>query len=259
VKAGIIQSNYLPWRGYFDFIDRVDVFVVYDDVQFTVRDWRTRNRLKTPQGLRWLSVPVRHQHRSQLICETDIDYSRDWRREHLALVTLNLKQAPFLGDVLRLLEPAFAAQHRTISELNVSLLRACCGYLGIRTPIRLSTEFNAKGAKTERLLEVLAAVGADAYLSGPAAKTYLDEAQFAAAGIRLEYMHYAYPPYPQLWGPFDGGVSIIDTIANCGPDTRTVLTSQALPEACPAGRSPSEEPALRVEPPSGPTGRRRAA
>lgn len=219
MRVAIIQSNYLPWRGYFDFIDSVDLFVVYDDVQFTRRDWRTRNRLKTPRGLRWLSVPVRHADRSQLICDTEIDYSRDWRREHLALIRLNLAGAPFLDDVLRIVGPAFEARHRTISELNVALIRACCEYLHIRTPLRFSSEFNATATKTERLLQVLTAVGATEYVSGPSARTYLDEAQFRSAGIQLRYKTYDYPPYPQLWGAFEPGVSIVDTIANCGPGT----------------------------------------
>lgn len=217
MKAGIIQSNYLPWRGYFDFIRSVDVFVVYDDVQFTRRDWRTRNRLKTPQGLRWLSVPVRYAERGQLICDTEIDYSRDWRGEHLDLIRLNLRKAPFLRDALGLIEPVFAAGHRTISELNVALLRAICGYFGIGTPMRMSSEFTVTGAKTERLIQILSAVRATEYLSGPSARAYLDESRFDAAGMRLEYQAYDYPAYPQLWGPFEGGVSIVDTIANCGP------------------------------------------
>ena len=226
MKAGIIQSNYLPWRGYFDFIDSVDVFVVYDDVQFTRRDWRTRNRLKTPQGLRWLSVPVRYRERSQLVCETEIDYSRDWRREHLNLIRLNLARAPFLREVMALLEPAFDAHHRTISDLNVALLQSICGYLDIRTPMRMSSAFNATAAKSERLIQILSALGATEYLSGPSARAYLDEPMFDAAGIQVEYKDYDYPEYPQLWGPFDGAVSIVDTIANCGPDARLLVKSR---------------------------------
>jgi hypothetical protein len=226
MKAGIIQSNYLPWRGYFDFIRSVDVFVIYDDVQFTRRDWRTRNLLKTPQGLRWLSVPVRYAERGQLICDTEIDYSRDWRGEHLDLIRLHLRKAPFLGDVLALLEPPFAARHRTISELNVALLTTICDYLGIRTPLRRSSEFGATGAKTERLIQILSAMRATEYLSGPSARGYLDESQFDAAGIRLHYKQYDYPSYPQLWGPFEGGVSIVDTIANCGSDARRLLPGE---------------------------------
>ena len=223
MKAAIIQSNYLPWRGYFDFIDSVDLFIVYDDVQFTRRDWRTRNLLKTAQGPRWLSVPVRYRERSQLICETEIDYSRDWQTDHLNLVRLHLAKAPYLRHVLVLMESAFDLRFRTISELNVAFMRAICAYLRIETPLRMSSEFGATGAKTERLIQLLTAAGATSYLSGPSARGYLDAPRFEAAGIALEYKTYDYPPYAQLWGPFDGAVSILDTIANCGHDARAVI------------------------------------
>jgi hypothetical protein len=216
MRVAIVQPSYLPWRGYFDLIDSVELFVVYDDVQFTRRDWRSRNRLKTPNGLCWLTVPVRHVSRSQRICDTEIDYSRDWQRQHLELIRRNLAGAPFLGDALRVVEAPLLAGHRTISELNVALMRSCCRYLGINTPLRLSSELNATGSKTERLIQVLTAVGATEYLSGPRARAYLDESLFRAAGITLRYVTYDYPPYPQLWGDFEPAVSIVDTIANCG-------------------------------------------
>jgi hypothetical protein len=230
MRVGIVQSNYLPWRGYFDFIDEVDLFIVFDDVQYTVRDWRNRNRIKTAQGLRWLSVPVRHRHRSQLICETEIDSSRYWQRDHRNLVATHLRQAPYLGDALALLDNAFAIDHRTISDLNVTMIRALCRYFAIDTPIRSSTELHASGAKTDRLLALLCAVGATTYVSGPSARAYLDESRFRDAGIRLEYKSYCYQPYPQLHGPFEGAVSAIDLVANCGRDGKRWLKSAASAE-----------------------------
>ena len=225
MRVGIIQSGYLPWRGYFDFIHGVDLFVIYDDVQFTRRDWRTRNRIKTPHGVQWLSVPVRYQPRGHRIDETEIDYQQDWRSDHRHRVSLHLRKAPFLDRALSVLDAAFAVEHRTITELNVALIRGVCAHLCIQTPIRLSSELVATGAKTDRLLSLLAAVGGTTYVSGPTAKTYLDEEQFRREGVRLEYKSYVYPPYPQLWGDFDGAVSIIDLIANCGPRSRDYLTS----------------------------------
>ena len=229
MRVGIIQSNYLPWRGYFDFIDDVDLFVAHDDLQFTKGDWRNRNKIKTREGLRWMTVPVHYERTAQRICETAIDYSRNWQREHLHLIEAHLGKAPYVDDVLRLLQPAWDAGHRTISQLNIALLTAICGYLDIHTPIRMSSEFRLTGAKTERLIELLTAVGATTYLSGPTARVYLQEQRFADAGIRLEYKEYSYLSYPQLWGAFTGGVSIIDTIANCGRGARAVLKS-AVPQ-----------------------------
>ncbi len=227
MRVGIIQSNYLPWRGYFDFIADVDLFVVHDDIQFTKGDWRNRNRIKTPQGCRWFTVPVHHHHTAQRICDTAIDYSQPWQRTHLNLIAANLGKAPFVADVVRLLEPTLAAGPATISDLNVSLLRSFCGYLGIATPLRLSSEFAVEGTKTDRLIALLTAAGATTYVSGPSAAAYLEQSRFIEAGIGLEYKTYQYRDYPQLWGPFEGAVSVIDLVANCGPQARGWLDSCA--------------------------------
>ena len=227
MRVGVIQSNYLPWRGYFDFIDAVDLFVIHDDLQYTKGDWRNRNRIKTPHGTRWITVPVHHERTSQLICETAIDHSRDWRREHRQMIEANLAAAPFLVDVVGLLQPVWDARHATISQLNVAMLSAVCGYLGIRTPMRMSSEFALRAARTERLIELLTKVGATTYVSGPSARAYLDERKFRDVGIRLEYKAYDYTPYRQCWGPFEGAVSIVDTIANCGSDARRLMKSAA--------------------------------
>jgi hypothetical protein len=225
MRVGIIQSNYLPWRGYFDFINEVDLFIFHDDIQFTKADWRTRNQIKTPQGLRWLSVPVHVRRTAQHICETEIDYSQNWRRDHRNLIAAHLGRAPFVRSALALLEPVYDAKPVTISELNVALIRALGRYLGITTPLRSSAEFGVKGCKTDRVIALLTAVGASTYVSGPAGRSYLDEAQFMDAGIDLEYKSYVYPPYPQLWGPFEGAVSVIDLIANSGPEATTLMRS----------------------------------
>jgi hypothetical protein len=225
MRVGVIQSNYLPWRGYFDFMDDVDLFVVHDDLQFTKGDWRNRNRLRTPRGLQWITVPVHYRHTAQRIDDTEIDHSRNWQREHRNLIAAHLGSAPYVRDVHALLEPAFDAGHRTISQLNVALMQAICGYLAIATPLRFSSEFGLTSSRTERLIELLTAVGATTYLSGPTARAYLDESRFRECGIALEYKAYDYAPYPQAFEPFDGAVSIVDTIANCGPATRAILKS----------------------------------
>ena len=225
MRVGIIQSNYLPWRGYLDFIASVDTFVIYDDVQFSKGDWRNRNRIKTPQGLQWLTVPVRHQRLDQRICDTEIDYARHWQQDHRRSVAGSYARAPFAADVLAMLDAAFSVRHATISELNVSLLSQICAYLGVRTPLRSSLELAVDGTRMERLLGVLKAVGATTYVSGPAGKAYLDERRFRESGIALEYKSYTYAPYAQLWGPFEGAVSVVDLIANCGPDAASRIRS----------------------------------
>lgn len=220
MRVGVIQSNYIPWRGYFDFIQSVDLFILHDDVQYTKGDWRNRNKIKIktwPAGATWLTVPVHYKKTDQLICNTEIDYSTDWQRDHVNRFTAAYSEASNCQDAIDILIRAFAHHDRTISRLNVRLLRSICHYFNIKTPILFSMSYPLENAKTERLIDLLKKTGATHYLSGPAGKDYLDESLFEKNGIKLEYKTYNYPPYPQLWGEFDGAVSILDLIANCGP------------------------------------------
>lgn len=224
MRIGIIQSCFIPWRGYFDFIASVDLFVFLDDVQYTTRDWRNRNRIKTPRGSQWLTVPVCRSH-GQLIRDTRVDEARDWRADHQATWRANYARAPHFSAVRDILEAMPRRGHVSISALNVELIRATCAYLKIATPMRFSTEIDAAGGRTERLVNLVRTAGGDCYLSGPSADAYLDKDLFAKAGIRLEYKSYDYPIYPQLWGAFDGAVSVLDLIANCGPEASVLMRS----------------------------------
>ena len=226
MRVAIIQSNYLPWRGYFDLIGSADLFVVYDDVQFTKNDWRNRNLVKTQHGLQWLTVPVRHRALSQRICETEIEYVRDWRHNHRRTIAESYARARHTDAVLDILDVAFAEKPVTISELNIRTLTAFGRYLGIHTPVRLSSELGITGDRITRLMEVLRRVGATTYISGPRGRGYLDERCFRDAGIVLEYKSYVYRPYPQLWGAYQAAVSIVDLVANCGTDARYLITSE---------------------------------
>lgn len=223
MKVGIIQSNYIPWRGYFDFIRECDVFVLHDDIQYTKGDWRNRNKIKTPQGLRWLTVPVHYVNTDQLICTTVISRATNWPRDHVELFRNNYRAAPYLTDALAIFGLAFDCIPATISDLNIGLIRNICEYLAIKTSLRTSMEFGVTGRKTERILQICKALGATEYLSGPAAKVYLDEDALRREGITPLYKTYNYPEYPQLHGKFEGGVTVLDLIANVGPDARNYL------------------------------------
>ncbi len=216
LRVGIIQPNYLPWRGYFDFIREVDLFIFFDDLQYTNRDWRNRNRLKTPTGLQWITVPVKYRERSQLISETQIDESQDWRRKHLNTFKLNYAKTPYFDAAYELFERCIAVRDVTISELNIIATAEICAYLDIATNTMRASQLNAQGLKTERIIDIMQRVGGTTYLSGPSAQSYLDKSALAAADISLEIKEYNYAPYPQQWGAFAGGVSVIDLIANCG-------------------------------------------
>lgn len=226
MKVGIIQSNYLPWRGYFDFIKSVNLFIIHDDLQYTKLDWRNRNKIKTANGLAWISVPVKYHRKAQLICETEIDYSQKWQNSHINKFKGNYIKAPFFKDAMETLKESFSYADTSISELNIRLIKLICAYLKITTPIALSRDYTVTGAKTERLIKLLKKVGASIYLSGPLAKGYLDENLFRENGIGLEYKTYDYEPYPQLWGDYIETVTVLDLIANTGPNARKFLKSR---------------------------------
>lgn len=217
-RVAILQSNYIPWRGYFDIIASVDEFIFYDDVQYTTRDWRNRNRIKTPQGAQWLSVPVGDKvHRLiQDVTVSDPTCGRDhWKR-----LAANYTRAEHFRTVAAWLEPLYAAPWTSLSGLNRQLIEAVCAYLGIGARFTNSRDYKAGGDRNERLIALCRASGADVYVSGPSAKSYLDEAAFAGAGVAVSWMDYSgYPEYRQLWGgDFLPDLSILDLLFNSGPE-----------------------------------------
>src|SRR5262245_42016043 len=189
MKVGMIQSNYVPWRGYFDFIDDVDLFVFYDDVQYTPKDWRNRNRIKTRNGLKWLSVPVAHD-RATLIQDAHIRYESRWVDKHIRSLSLEYKTAAFFVPYAEEFFEILRSRFRTISELNVHACKWVMRKLGIRTDTRMSSDFAVQGNKSDRPIAILEKLGATSYLSGPASKPYTDVQKFKEAGIGLEFKSY---------------------------------------------------------------------
>ena len=226
MKIGVIQSSYIPWRGYFDFIASVDTFVFHDDIQYTKSDWRNRNRIKTPKGTEWLTVPVHYKETAQLICETNIDYSTLWQQKHLRKIQESYSETPYVKVAVDILASVKFNQPATISNLNIELTKRICDYLLITTPLIVSSDFSLVGSKTHRLIDLLKKLQATTYLSGPSADAYLDKDAFRRNGIRLEYKSYDYYPYPQLWGAFEGAVTVLDLIANCGSDAKNHIRSR---------------------------------
>jgi hypothetical protein len=225
MKVGIIQSNYIPWKGYFDFIDDVDLFVFYDDVQFTNRDWRNRNKIKSRNGLAWLSVPIINQHAIQTIEETKIDYSEPWQECHINKIRENYLKTPNYDLCIKQFSEIISVKYNSISELNISIIKWLMTKLGINTPVIMSSELNPVGTKTGRLIDILKKLKADVYLSGPSASAYLDYDQFRKEGIGLEYKSYSYLEYDQKFPPFEHTVTILDLIVNQGYDVRKYFKS----------------------------------
>ncbi len=219
-KVAILQSNYIPWKGYFDMIAAVDEFILYDDMQYTRRDWRNRNQIKTPQGVQWISVPVKVKGKyDQTIRETEID-GADWAELHWKTIAQNYRKAPHFAEIAAIFEPLYRqCQYTHLSVLNRKLIEAVCNYLGIATKISNSWDYQLIDGKTERLADLCRQVGGTEYISGPAAKDYIDERCFTEQNIKLSWFSYTgYPEYPQLWGDFAHGVSILDLLFNCGKD-----------------------------------------
>lgn len=219
-KVAISQSNYIPWKGYFDMIAAVDEFILYDDMQYTRRDWRNRNKIKTPQGAQWLTVPVQVKGKyNQKIRDTKIDGTQ-WAGNHWKALTRNYAHAPYLDEIAAWLEPLYLEKSFThLSPLNRDLIEAVCAYLNIDTVISNSWDYTLAEGKTERLADLCVQAGATHYISGPAAKDYIEEDVFSDLGIALSWFDYAgYPEYPQLWGEFIHEVTILDLLFNCGKD-----------------------------------------
>ncbi|MFP3502374.1 WbqC family protein [Burkholderia sp. SIMBA_062] len=221
-RIAIVQSNYIPWKGYFDLIAATDEFILYDDAQYTRRDWRNRNQIKTPQGVQWLTVPVRVKGRyHQSIRETEID-GTDWAEQHWTRLRQNYARAPHFARYAPELEALYLqGRHDTLSALNLAMLTWVNRQLGIATRMSSSSDYTLEGDRTDKLLNLCLQAGATEYLSGPAARDYLDESRFAAAQVAVRWFDYpAYPPYAQLWGEFVHGVTVLDVLFHCGPDAR---------------------------------------
>ncbi len=223
----ITQSNYIPWKGYFDVIHSVDELVLYDDVQFTKGDWRNRNRIKTQGGLKWLTVPVEVKGKyTQKIMDTRISDPR-WARKHWEAIRHSYSKAEFFKDYRELFEELYlTCNEEFLSRVNLRFLEAVNQVLDIKTAIRWSSDFKLPEGKNERLISICREAGATKYISGPAAKEYLDESVFRQEGIEVEWMDYSnYPEYRQLFPPFEHGVSVLDLLFNEGSDAKTFMKS----------------------------------
>jgi hypothetical protein len=220
-KVAILQSNYIPWKGYFDLIAAVDEFILYDDMQYTRRDWRNRNQIKTPQGVQWLTVPVQVKGKYyQKIRDTEIE-GTDWAAAHWKALVQNYRRAPHFVEISEWLEPLYSCHlPRNLSQLNRLFIEAVCGYLSISTVISNSWDYNLVDGRTERLADLCAQAGGTEYISGPAAKDYVQADVFDHRGIKLTWFDYTgYPEYQQLWGEFTHGVTILDLLFNCGKNS----------------------------------------
>ena len=223
MKVVILQPSYIPWRGYFDQICQADLFIFYDDVQYDKRSWRNRNQIKTPKGKQWLTIPVNSrgaQTENIPINQIRIAWDNPWSQNHLKALQHSYSRAPHFGPYVSLLENFYQRRDEFLADFTIDFTIALTHELGNTHTrfIRSSELAGIDGQKTDRLIQILQAVGAVHYISGPSARDYIEKEKFESAGITLEYMEYNYPEYPQLYPPFDPYVSILDLLFMTGAE-----------------------------------------
>jgi len=234
--VAIVQSSYIPWKGYFDLIRRADEFILYDDAQFTKRDWRSRNRIKTPAGPSWLTIPVEVKGKYlQAIKDARVS-DPSWNERHWKSIQASYARAPYYRMYKDAIEELFrGCESRSLSEVNFRLLSGCCELLSIGTRLSWSMDYSVPEGKTERLVAMCQQAGATEYLSGPAARAYIDPTLFEAANIQLTFIDYdGYPEYTQLYPPFDHHVTVLDLLVHTGPRALEHLLPRPAPTSEPA-------------------------
>ena len=217
-KVAIVQSNYIPWKGYFDLINSVDEFILFDDMQYTKRDWRNRNKIKTSQGLIWLTIPVQVKGKYfQAIKDTEIS-DQTWNQVHWKSILNNYINTDYFSDYKEVFEDLYLnCNEQFLSQINYRFLTRICDILGIKTQISWSADYVIVDGRTERLVSLCKQARATEYISGPSAACYMDENLFQQENIKISYIDYSkYPEYNQCLSPFEHGVSIIDLIFNEG-------------------------------------------
>ncbi|VAX38248.1 hypothetical protein MNBD_UNCLBAC01-2028 [hydrothermal vent metagenome] len=228
--ATIHQPQYLPWLGYFNKVDRSDVFILLDDVQFKKNDWQNRNKICTSQGEQWLTVPVLHNF-GQKINEVKIDNKTNWQDSHLKALHMNYRKAPFFDNYIRLFENIYQMQWELLVDINIYLIKEIIDLLGIQTRIVLSSEFKVSENSTKRLSNLCKAVDADMYLAGADGGKYMDAIQFEKSGVKLLTQDFYHPIYNQLWTQnhsknFISNMSVVDLFFNYGPKSLTIIRGE---------------------------------
>lgn len=226
--VAILQSNYIPWKGYFDIIGMVDEFIFYDDLQFTKNDWRNRNKIKTPKGAEWITIPC-GTNTDRLICEVAL-HDHTWQRKHWTSISVNYAKASYWNEYKPFFEEIYLGKQWTnLSELNTHIIRKISTEVfKFKTEFQDSRQFQLSEKKGDRVIELLKKTQATKYVSGPAAKDYISDEVFIKNGIEIQWMDYShYQEYHQLYPPFEHAVSIIDLIFNEGPNAKRFLKCNA--------------------------------
>jgi hypothetical protein len=221
--VSIHQPQYLPWLGYFDKIDRADVFVLLDTVQYKKSEWQNRNRIKTARGAQWLTVPVTYRY-PQLICEVGVNGSERWQHRQQQALATNYRKAPHWGHLAGFFEEVINRSWKTIAELNIHVVKRLAAILGIATPIHVASGLGSFPVDPdERLIALTKHFGGDTYLAGNGGHEYMDLEKYRRAGVEVIFQDYRHPRYEQLFGEFESNMSVIDLIYNRGDESLSIL------------------------------------
>lgn len=226
MRIGILQPGYLPWLGFFEQMFRSDVFVLYDDVQYDKDGWRNRNRIKTANGIQWLTVPaiVKFQDRP-LVREVRIDNKQNWRKKHLFSIRQNYAKAPFFEQYIGMFEEAYMQEWELLVDLNRYFISRLAEAFGMKDKkILMSSDLQVKGDRIDRLIAICRMFKADVFYEGESGREYIETERFAEQGITVEFQNYRHPVYRQLYGAFVPYLSAIDLLFNHGPEGLSILT-----------------------------------
>ena len=228
-KIAISQSSYIPWKGYFDMINMVDEFIIYDDMQYTKQDWRNRNKIKTRDGIQWLTIKVEDKELSQKIRETKISFA-GWGAKHWKTIEHSYSKSPFFKNYKQIFEDIYLhTEDKYLSEINYKFIVAVCNILNIKTKLIWSDDFELAEDRNERLINICKQRETTDYFTGPSAKDYMNVQLFQEANINVHFIDYSgYPEYQQLFGGFEHGVTVLDLIFNTGPDSSQYMKSFAM-------------------------------
>ena len=221
--VAVHQPQYLPWLGYFDKIDKADVFVLLDTVQFKKNEWQNRNKIKTAQGWQWLTVPVMFKH-PQRINEVPINKTVRWQHKQRQAILSNYKKAPNYSVLEGFFDTVFNTDWETISELNISVVKQLTEILGIETPLYVASELpEFPEDPDERLIAIAKHFEGDTYLAGAGGKEYMDLEKYNRADVNVEFQDFEHPVYDQLFGEFEPYMSVIDLLFNHGDGSLHII------------------------------------
>ena len=226
--VAIHQPQYLPWLGYFDKIAQADIFILLDDVQFKKNEWQNRNRIRVKDGWQWLTVPVLHNF-GQPINEVLINNDVGWRNKHLNSLAVNYSHARYFSEYIDFFKEAYACHWQKLSEINIYFIKAMMKFLGLKTKLIVSSELNAEGESSARLINICKMLKSDTYLAGAGGCGYMDMKMFEKEKINVLTQDFQHPVYDQCWPKdvegFEPFMSVVDLLFNCGKNSLEIITS----------------------------------